>query len=53
MNNKEQLCLKLHQMIIERLEEIGKIDYDWDLSELDDPVINNILEMRKLIFMNN
>ena len=52
MNNKERedLLMKLHRMINERLAEINMSHYDWDLSELNDPVIDNILAMRKMIF---
>jgi hypothetical protein len=52
MNNKERedLLMKLHIMINERLAEINMSHYDWDLSELNDPVIDNILAMRKMIF---
>jgi hypothetical protein len=46
---KDELLLKLHKDIIERLKEIGREDYDYDLSDLNDPVINTILEMRKLL----
>ncbi len=49
---KEKLLIKLHEQIIERLEEIGRADYDYDLSELNDPVINTILEMRRMIINN-
>ena len=46
---KDELLLKLHKDIIERLKEIGREDYDYDLFDLDDPVINTILEMRRLL----
>jgi hypothetical protein len=54
MNKKdrEELLIKLHNMILDRLDEIDMSHYDWDLSELDDPVINVILDLRKDIFNN-
>ena len=54
MNKKirEELLMKLHNMILDRLDEIDMNHYDWDLSELDDPVINTILEIRRDIFNN-
>ena len=54
MNNKERedLLIKLHNMINERLAEINMSHYDWDLTELNDPVINAILDLRKDIFNN-
>ena len=47
---KDELLLKLHKDMNERLKEIGQEDYDYDLSDLNDPVINTILELRKIIF---
>jgi hypothetical protein len=54
MNKKdrEELLIKLHNMILDRLDEIDMSHYDWDLSELDDPVINVILDLRRDIFNN-
>ena len=54
MNNKERedLLIKLHNMINERLAEINMSHYEWDLSELNDPVIDTILALRKDIFNN-
>lgn len=54
MNNKnrEELLMKLHKMINDRLAEINMSHYEWDLAELDDPVINVILDLRKDIFNN-
>lgn len=54
MNKKdrEELLIKLHNMILDRLDEIDMNHYDWDLSELDDPVINTILEIRRTLFLN-
>ena len=49
---KDELLLKLHKDIIERLKEIGCEDYDDDLSDLNDPVINVILDLRRYIFNN-
>ena len=49
---KDELLLKLHKIIIERLKEIGREDYDYDLSDLNDPVINVILDLRRDIFNN-
>ena len=49
---KDELLLKLHKIIIERLKEIGREDYDYDLSDLNDPVINAILDLRRYIFNN-
>ena len=51
--DKEELLIKLHKMIQDRLDEINMSHYDWSLSELNDPVINNILAMRKVLFLNN
>ena len=54
MNNKkrEDLLMKLHNMLIDRLAEINMSHYDWDLAELNDPVINIILDLRRDIFTN-
>ena len=54
MNNRERedLLMKLHNMINDRLAEINMSHYDWDLSELNDPIIDNILVMRRAIFNN-
>ena len=54
MSNKarEDLLMKLHNMINDRLAEINMSHYDWDLAELNDPVINAILDLRKDIFNN-
>ena len=49
---KDELLLKLHKDIIKRLKEIGREDYDYDLSDLNDPVINVILDLRRYIFNN-
>ena len=47
---RDQLLLELHKMIQERLNEIGQSDYDWDLRELNDPIIDIILEIRSNLF---
>ena len=54
MSNKarEDLLIKLHNMINDRLAEINMSHYDWDLAELNDPVIDIILALRKDIFNN-
>ena len=54
MNNMkcEDLLIKLHNMIIDRLAEINMSHYEWDLSELNDPVIDAILDLRRDIFNN-
>lgn len=54
MNNKkrEDLLMKLHNMIIDRLAEINMSHYEWDLAELNDPVIDAILDLRRDIFTN-
>ena len=49
---KDKLLLKLHKDIIERLKEIGCEDYSHDLSDLNDPIINAILDLRRNIFIN-
>ena len=49
---KDELLLKLHKDIIERLKEIVCEDYDYELSDLNDPVINVILDLRRYIFNN-
>jgi hypothetical protein len=55
MNNKERedLLIKLHNMINDRLAEINMSHYSWDLAELNDPVINAILDLRKNILSTN
>ena len=50
---RENLLVTMSIMINERLEEINMSDYEWDLSELNDPVINTIIELRKIIFANS
>lgn len=50
---RENLLVTMSIMINERLEEINMSDYEWDLSELNDPVINRLLELRKIIFTNS
>jgi hypothetical protein len=50
---RENLLVTMSIMINERLEEINMSDYEWDLSELNDPVINTILELRKIVFANS
>lgn len=54
MSNKarEDLLMKLHNMINDRLAEINMSHYEWDLTELNDPVIDTILVLRKDIFNN-
>jgi hypothetical protein len=47
---REDLLMKLHNMINDRLAEINMSHYEWDLSELNDPIIDNILAMRRVIF---
>ena len=49
---RDKLLIAMNIMINDRLEEIHMSHYDWDLSELNDPVINAILELRKIIFVN-
>ena len=49
---REDLLKKLHNMINNRLAEINMSHYDWDLSELNDPVIDFILALRKDILNN-
>lgn len=49
---REKLLIAMSIMINDRLEEINMSHYDWDLSELNDPVINAILELRKIIFID-
>lgn len=48
---REKLLIAMSIMINDRLEEINMSHYNWDLSELNDPVINTILELRKIIFI--
>lgn len=50
---RECLLVTMSIMINERLEEINMSNYKWDLSELNDPVINRLLELRKIIFANS
>ena len=54
MSNKtrEDLLMKLHIMINDRLAEINMSHYEWDLAELNDPVIDIILALRRDIFTN-
>lgn len=49
---REDLLMKLHNMINDRLDEINMSHYEWDLEELNDPVIDTILALRKDIFNN-
>ena len=49
---REDLLIKLYNMINDRLAEINMSHYDWDLTELNDPVIDAILALRKDIFTN-
>ena len=49
---REDLLIKLYNMINDRLAEINMSHYDWDLTELNDPVIDIILALRKDIFNN-
>lgn len=49
---RDELLMKLHKMLNDRLAEINMSHYDWDLSELNDPVINTILDLRRDIFNN-
>lgn len=49
---REKLLIAMSIMINDRLEEINMSHYNWDLSELNDPVINTILELRKIIFVD-
>jgi hypothetical protein len=49
---REDLLMKLHNMINDRLAEINMSHYEWDLTELNDPVIDIILDLRKDIFNN-
>lgn len=49
---REDLLIKLHNMINDRLAEINMSHYDWDLTELNDSVIDAILALRKDIFTN-
>ena len=49
---REDLLMKLHNMINDRLAEINMSHYEWDLAELNDPVIDAILVLRKDIFTN-
>lgn len=49
---REDLLMKLHNMINDRLAEINMSHYEWDLAELNDPVIDIILALRKDIFNN-
>ncbi len=50
--DREELLMKLHKMINDRLAEINMSHYDWNLSELNDPVIDTILALRRDIFNN-
>ena len=54
MSNKarEDLLMKLYNMINDRLAEINMSHYEWDLAELNDPVIDTILALRRDIFNN-
>ncbi len=49
---REKLLFKLYKMIQDRLDEINMSHYDWDLSELNDPVIDTILALRRDLFNN-
>ena len=47
---RDKLLIAMNIMINDRLEELNMAHYDWNLSDLDDPVINAILELRRIIF---
>jgi hypothetical protein len=49
---REDLLMKLHNMINDRLAEINMSHYEWDLTELNDPVIDIIIALRRDIFIN-
>lgn len=48
---RDKLLIAMNIMINDRLEEINMSHYDFDLSELNDPVINTILELRKIVLI--
>lgn len=48
---RDKLLIAMNIMINDRLEEIHMSHYDFDLSELNDPVINTILELRKIVLI--
>ena len=54
MNSKacEDLLMRLHNMINDRLAEINMSHYECDLAELNDPVIDIIIVLRRDIFTN-
>jgi hypothetical protein len=47
---RDKLLVTMSIMINERLEEIHMDYFDGNLADLDDPVINRLLELRKIIF---
>lgn len=49
---RDKLLIAMNIMINDRLEEINMGHYDFDLSELNDPVINTILELRKIVLID-
>lgn len=49
---RDKLLIAMNIMINDRLEEINMSNYDFDLSELNDPVINAIIELRKIVLID-
>lgn len=49
---RDKLLIAMNIMINDRLEEINMSHYDFDLSELNDPVINTIIELRKIVLLD-
>lgn len=49
---RDKLLIAMNIMINDRLEEINMSNYDFDLSELNDPVINTIIELRKIVLLD-
>jgi len=49
---RDKLLIAMNIMINDRLEEINMSYYDFDLSELNDPVINTIIELRKIVLLD-
>lgn len=49
---RDKLLVAMNIMINDRLEEIHMSNYDFDLAELNDPVINAIIELRKIILID-
>lgn len=49
MESKEKAIRDINKMIRNRLRELNMEDYSWDISEVDDEVINYLLQMKSYL----